>query len=59
MKQPFNVTITREVTYTIYDVVANTPEEAETIAEDEDIYGIDLHLGDVCYSDTVPSEEDE
>jgi hypothetical protein len=58
-KQNFNVRITREVSYTIYNVVANTPEEAESIAEQEQPVGLDFQYGDVCYFDTVPSEEDE
>jgi hypothetical protein len=58
-KQLFNVTITREVTYTIYDVVANSPEEAESIAESEDLFGLELEKGDLCHTDVLPSEEDE
>lgn len=58
-KQLFNVHVTREVTYTIYDVEANTPEEAESIATQDDPVGLDFQYGDIIYTDTLPSEEDE
>jgi hypothetical protein len=61
-KQRFNVTITREVTYTVSDVLANTPEEAELIAEEQLPTEFDLlpsAFGDTIQVETVPSEDDE
>ena len=59
MKRPFDVTITREVSYTIYNIEANTPEEAESIAEDEVFDSNDIDFGDIISVDTVPSEDEQ
>jgi peroxiredoxin len=59
MKRLYDVEITREVTYTVCGVSANTPEEAESIAEQEDFQGMLLESSDVVSAIAYPSDEED